>query len=880
MNLVHKDKFLRNFVPIVMGAVVLFFAGIAPAQQPGALSAVGTDASNAGSAALGGINAGQSQPSAAKVTLDAETKAQKAAAEVAAKQKKADEKAAAAAKDAEVKAQKAAAEVVAKQKKADEKAAAAAKGVETKAQKAAAEAAAKQKKADEKAAAAVKESEIKVQKAAAEAAAKQKRADERAAAKAKEDAANARISAAQNAVDVANDAANVKRTELAKATKDAKSASYAAAKLLKSASDAKDNACVAFDKSSEEVRKAKSFETEAGNKLNAASADVLVAGKNAAADKKPSFWSSDPAERAQKAKSAALISLEEASKKTKAAEDISKRAAILVESATKSENDAKTVADEAAATVKVAEAAQVKFDADTAAQIAQLEEAVKIAKVDAKNAPVRNAEKAQKAPRAEGESHGIVWGNLAVKNFVREIDGENAVEPEGRWHSKQQIEKRFKNVVKEGEPFDYEALLGVLQDVNGLPDLTLDTNIRVRETLEGLDVVKNADIELTAREEGIPLHAKLEVNNYATENLDEWQGVLTLQYLNLTKRDDVLTISPSMTLNGDLWSLAGSYQIPHYWGNGGAFTLYGGYSALESEDVVPRLDLQGAGYFVGLVGSYKLIDNRKHIVSANAGLMWRYLEDQFKVDLGEGRGSQKLQERNTSILPLSLSLSYAERNPLFWGGRNFATFTVMQNLAVSGDNDLSQLWVGAEDSFTVLRLQLARLQPLWGGVDINNNPVRQWTLYARAEAQWSPEPLIPSEKLFIGGYSSVRGYTTKSVYGDTGVYGSIELRTPILLEPVSRMFRAAASDTAALDRWQFFVFMDAAWVSQEDPLPGSKDAGADSDTLLSVGLGLRIGLTSHTQFRIDYGYPLIDIDSDEGNESNSGALYFSASMQF
>jgi hemolysin activation/secretion protein len=454
--------------------------------------------------------------------------------------------------------------------------------------------------------------------------------------------------------------------------------------------------------------------------------------------------------------------------------------------------------------------------------------------------------------------------NVAFKDR----DGED-----GRWFSQKQIERRFSDL-KEGETFDYRALYRRLSEINASPDLTLDTHIKVRSVVEGEGadrrVFRYADLDLSAKE-SFPLHGMIEVNNYATEELDDWQGSITLQYLNLTKADDVLTLSPGITLNGDLKTFAASYLRPHHLWKGGAFTLYGGWSDLDSDNVVPRIDLEGTGWFIGGVESFKLIDTDRRALSLSGGILYRYIEDQFSAHINGQNYS--LQERNVSVLPLTVSLSYADitsNDPL--GGRNFAALSGVYNLWAGGDNDLDQMWYNAEEHYTIARLQLARLQPLFGGRDDRNTPVHQWTLYLRAEAQYSPDPLIPAEKLFLGGYHTVRGYTAKCALGDTGVYGTAELRTPILLDPVSHFFREKSASPR--DRWQFLAFLDAGYAQMEDPLPGS----VDGETMLSAGLGARLAVTSHSQFRFDYGIPLIDIDVDD--DDSSGAFYVSGQLQF
>lgn len=126
-----------------------------------------------------------------------------------------------------------------------------------------------------------------------------------------------------------------------------------------------------------------------------------------------------------------------------------------------------------------------------------------------------------------------LMGNIRI-NFASDRE-------DGRWYSREQIARRFKEL-KPGDTFNYKQLYDSLYEVNSHPDLTLDTKISVRKPLEGegadRHVVRYADIDLTVKER-FPLHAVLDINNHGIEAIDEWQSSLTLQYLNLTKADDV-----------------------------------------------------------------------------------------------------------------------------------------------------------------------------------------------------------------------------------------------------------------------------------------------------------------------------------------------------
>ena len=438
---------------------------------------------------------------------------------------------------------------------------------------------------------------------------------------------------------------------------------------------------------------------------------------------------------------------------------------------------------------------------------------------------------------------------------------------DGLWFSRKQISRRFSNI-SSNETFNYKLLHKNLSNINAHPDLTLDAQIKVRKPIvgEGEDrrVVRYADIDLVV-DDSIPFHAVLDVNNYAMETVDEWQTALTLQYLNLTKHDDVLTLSPAMTFDSSLISLAGSYMRPHEWWKGGATTVYAGYSYLQADDIVPDISLEGTGYFLGAVQSYKLIDDDERLLSISGSLVYRYIEDQFSAF------STTLQQRDVSVLPLSIALSYSGRRADAFRGRNFATLQGIYNLTAGGSNELDDLWVGAEENYMIGRLQLARLQPLFGELDSMERQVHQWILFMKAEGQYASCPLIAAEKLALGGHNTIRGYTKKGYLGDNGIYGTLELRTPILLDFFSNTFGRKTSNNP-LDRLQFVAFTDVGYIEFIDPLPGVEE----SEVLMSVGGGVRIAVTKYSQLRLDVGVPVASGTGDD----DASAYYLDWQLQF
>ena len=440
---------------------------------------------------------------------------------------------------------------------------------------------------------------------------------------------------------------------------------------------------------------------------------------------------------------------------------------------------------------------------------------------------------------------------------------------EGNWYDKEQVAKRLK-YVKKGDAFNYIALRQALRQVNGHPDLRADTTLSLRnaKTEEGETqdsvLTRYCDTELKV-DDSLPFHASLEINNYAMDELDNWQAILSLQYLNLTGADDVLTVSPAITLNGDMWSVAASYVRPFDFLNGGSWSLYGGYSRLDCDGLVSRVDLLGTGGFVGLNTSWNLWDTERRNLSLNLGIQWRYIEDEWSVL------SYKLQKRDLSILPLTVGLSYADKRRDCLGGLNYLSLSETIEL-MGGTDDFRRYSEDADANYLITRASWARLQPLVGP-SADGEEWRCWSWFHKIELQYTADNLITAERLAYGGNACLRGYRRRGYLGDSGIYGTFELRTPVFCNPITSFFRDA-SGKSPLERIQFFVFTDAGYIAYSDSYPNMED----SEFLWSAGFGLRAGFTQYSSLNLDVAFPLEKGYAD--SEDEDCEVYLSVKFQF
>jgi len=446
-------------------------------------------------------------------------------------------------------------------------------------------------------------------------------------------------------------------------------------------------------------------------------------------------------------------------------------------------------------------------------------------------------------------------------------------EGKGDWYYVDQVEKRFK-FVKSGEPFNYNTFRQALRLLNGHPDLLADTKIKVRKVAvdEGVTnevaattgyIYLDADIEV---EDSLPFHATLDVNNYAMQELGYWQMLMTLQYLNVSGADDVLTVSPGVTFNGEMWSIATSYMRPFDLLLGGSWSIYGGYSDMNCDAIVERMNLEGIGGFAGFNTQWNLYDTERRNVSFNFGVMWRLLRDQWEMQWSP------MTRRDLHIIPLTAGFSYSDKRRDRLGGLDFASVSETAN--IYGDAALFNRYSEeANPNYCVLRASWARLQPIYGP-EADGEEWRCWSLFQKFEGQWAQgNTLITAERLAYGGFNCLRGYRSRGYLGDSGIYGTTEFRTPVFCNPVTQLF--FDGQESVLERFQFVLFTDYGWLSNTkvETSRNTKD-----EFLWSAGFGVRAAITQYLSVNFDFAVPLRDCyakDKDRNLE-----LYFSIKMQY
>lgn len=466
--------------------------------------------------------------------------------------------------------------------------------------------------------------------------------------------------------------------------------------------------------------------------------------------------------------------------------------------------------------------------------------------------------------KVEEDGNGGFKADPGTFGAVSVAFGTNAV-PEGRWWSASQISNKLVRAgVREGAPFDYVRLYRAFYDLNANPDLTAN----VKLTKDRDDKTRSLGVHMDIKE-SMPLHAILGIDNYGTESSGDWMGRATLQYLNLWKADHALTVNGLSALDGSLYGAAGSYFVPFHAGRRDAsFTVHGGYTKVDTDDVVPNIDVEGDGRFVGAQASVELLPSLADSLRLAVGLTYREVSDNLVIH--DNGTESPLNENKVDVLPLSIALLYTERDLDGWMGRNYATVELVRNVGGSSDGEFHRQRQAADKDYWLAHMQLARIQTVGGSFDEEKD---EWSgrsmVFAKVDAQIANGALVSAEQMGVGGANSVRGYKEREFLGDNAVTGTLEYRTPLLLGGIGSLMGRKTSD-----RLQFVAFLDGGWIGIEDALAGEDD----SRFIASVGLGARAAWGENALLRLDWGLPLKD--TDESETSDGGRIHVSVQAQF
>lgn len=331
------------------------------------------------------------------------------------------------------------------------------------------------------------------------------------------------------------------------------------------------------------------------------------------------------------------------------------------------------------------------------------------------------------------------------------------------------------------------------------------------------------DVDLEVQD-NLPLHGSVELNNYHAPDTSALRLVASAHYDNLFQLDQRLTLqlqlSPDYT--SQVKTGSASYSIP-----------YAGHdiliSALRSDSntyVGGGVGVFGRGSIYG-VHDYIVLQSSPGLVQTfNYGIDYKDFEQNVFV-AGSGGFASPVR-----YAPLSLSYN-AQRTTKGGVWEYGAAFEFALRDAFSNAQDFDNKRFESTSSFSILKFNASRLQELPANL----------SLFVKLEGQLTGQPLVSNEQYVAGGVDSVRGYLDATQTGDSALRGTLELRSP----------NYGAAD-AAIEKLNFYTFVDSAYLRTLSPLPGS----ASASELTGIGLGFRMTSRHNASLVLDLAWPTRD----------------------
>ncbi len=413
------------------------------------------------------------------------------------------------------------------------------------------------------------------------------------------------------------------------------------------------------------------------------------------------------------------------------------------------------------------------------------------------------------------------------------------------------VEARLDRIVVDGQKHHSEANIR-----RSLPALRSGEVVNVNQLQRNLDLAnesfaKNTSVtfrqsEATAQTDAVvrvndddPTRFLLTLDNTGNKTTGRYRLGLSFLHANLFDLDHSLSaqLLSSPTRFDKVAILGLGYHIPLYeLGHSMDFTL--GYSNVDSGRT-ELFSVSGSGLILGVRFNLHLSASGEWQHKLSFGIDQRNYGNSVIPTAGGPSLVPDLRVR-----PLSLTYSGSLRNAQRDLG---ASATLTRNLA-GGQNGNTAAFnqpggrTGADASFTTLKLAsniTERLSP-------------DWSLRGALSAQFTGDLLISAEQFGIGGADSVRGFAEREVAADRGLRGGFEVWGPDL----------GARVGAAGLRLQPIAFLDAGWV-KFNLAPGT----IVSQSISSIGLGLRGSYERNASFKLDYAYVMNGAQGSTGRGS-------------
>ncbi len=390
---------------------------------------------------------------------------------------------------------------------------------------------------------------------------------------------------------------------------------------------------------------------------------------------------------------------------------------------------------------------------------------------------------------------------------------------------------------KQSPPLNINSLKN---DLNLLKRNSSIKNIEA-ELVQGTE--SNLSVLLIEIEEIAPFQAKLSFDNYRSPSVGEFQGTLKTSYGNLIGVSDRALAQYNLSSGFDAYSVG--YEIPLNSKNGTISLEYRNGDSEIIEDSFNEVDIRAESDTVSLQYRQPIIYQLEKEVALGIAFKRQNSETFILDDLPFSFTAGPQQGRSV-VSVLKLMGSWLERSPnsvfALSSELNFGLDLFDATVNDSAPDGLFFSWLGQVQWTKAL------------------NQDRNLLLVTRLATQLTPDSLLPLEQLTLGGIGTIRGYRQNQEVGDNGVVGTIEIYVPLVGDHISS------------SNLNLIPFFDGGTVWNNN------DSDSETDSLISLGIGLDWQFKDFLSLRVDWGVPLINT-SNFGNSLQDNGFSFSFQLK-
>jgi len=396
-----------------------------------------------------------------------------------------------------------------------------------------------------------------------------------------------------------------------------------------------------------------------------------------------------------------------------------------------------------------------------------------------------------------------------------------------------------KITLKKGQPFNYDTLRSDMVKINELPDRSSKAVL-----VPGKDP-GTTDLMLEVKDR-LPLHIGFDWDNFGSRYIDGQRYSVSLIDNNLTGFDDKLTLQYQVS-QADHYYLGNiRYVMPlsNDWDIG----TYAMLSRVQLGREYESQDVRGKSHVYGIFVDNYLINTETLDFNLSYGFDYK--------DSVNHEGSTLTSHDRLRIAKFGQDLDLTDNF-----GRTILTNELacgIPNIMGGSETKDSDVSNGAGGKFVKDTINFLRLQKM---------PFSSAILW-KSQVQLSNNVLPSSEQFQIGGINNVRGYPPAEAVGDRGYSTTVEWSFPPYLFPKHVKF--PLSQANFYDAFRIVAFYD--WANsrlRRPPVPTDKK----TQTLSSIGCGIRFNLPEDLSLRVEVAWPLDDKTASDGHHVRTWASF-------